>query len=89
MILRDWRPRVPKKSKKQIKKEQASQLKEIMDILLEFFENDTLMVALWLDTKNELFGGIRPLDLMRINKVHKVYNFVKDAKENLDAFNKG
>lgn len=50
--------------------------------LLDFFQGDKKKVDYWLSAKNLNFGGMSPQDLIRRGKIVKVYEFVKDAREN-------
>ena len=47
--------------------------------LLKFFKGDMEKVALWLGSKNVVFGGIIPLELFLLGRGHKVYEYIDAA----------
>lgn len=56
-------------------------------ILVHSFFNDLKKTAAWLSTDNPHFGGASPLQLMNVNRSHKILKFVKAAldENKLDA----
>jgi len=67
-----------------IPKEVARRLAEIANIaelVAQHFEGDSAKTALWFNTKNPLFGGISPRDMIRYGRYAKLQRFVTEALE--------
>jgi hypothetical protein len=67
-----------------IPKEVANRLAEIANIaelVAQHFEGDGAKTALWFKTKNPLFGGISPRDMIRYGRYVKLQRFVNEALE--------
>jgi hypothetical protein len=65
-----------------IPKEVADRLAEIANIaqlVAQYFEGDAAKTALWFRTKNPLFGGISPRDMIRFGRYEKLRRFVTEA----------
>lgn len=65
-----------------IPREVADRLAEIANIaqlVAQYFEGDTAKTALWFRTKNPLFGGISPRDMIRFGRYEKLRRFVTEA----------
>jgi hypothetical protein len=65
-----------------IPKEVADRLAEIANIaqlVAQYFEGDAPKTALWFRTKNPLFGGISPRDMIRFGRYEKLRRFVTEA----------
>lgn len=52
---------------------------EILELLLNHFDNDEGKVALWLDTKNPMLGNQRPMDMFMIGRTEKLMDFVSES----------
>lgn len=67
---------------KKIPKVVAKRLAEIANIaelVAQHFEGDSAKTALWFKTKNPLFGGISPRDMIRYGRYAKLQRFVTEA----------
>ena len=67
-----------------IPKEVMQRLEEIANVaalVAQYFQGDTGKTALWFRTKNPLFGGISPRDMIRFGRYEKVRKFVMEAME--------
>jgi hypothetical protein len=67
-----------------IPKEVAHRLAEIANIaelVAQHFDGDGAKTALWFQTKNPLFGGISPRDMIRYGRYVKLQRFVTEALE--------
>lgn len=47
-------------------------MRQIIDLLLNFFENDEPQVAEWLTTPNGSLGGSSPMDMIAQNRSYEV-----------------
>lgn len=53
----------------------------VVELLMQHFEGDEAKVAIWLDTKNPLLGGVKPLDMIAVGRGHKLVAFILDCIE--------
>lgn len=51
------------------------------NLVQEFFKDEPHKAALWFNTPNPMLGDIRPLDMIKLGRVNKLYQFIKDASE--------
>jgi len=56
-------------------------VEKIKSMLLEFFKGDEEKVALWLSSPNPHLGNATPNHMFDIGRAHKVYEFVRAARE--------
>lgn len=54
--------------------------KTIAEYLAKFFKEEPEKIALWLMTKNPMFGNVSPCELIALGRIKKVAEFVKYAK---------
>lgn len=52
---------------------------EIITLVDKFFKGDHGKTALWMSTDNLNFGGTSPNKLIKMNRGHKVLQFIKTA----------
>lgn len=58
----------------------------LMFIMLElhiFFDSDMKNCITWLETKNSNLGGVRPIDMIKLGRTKKLYQFIKLQKGEL------
>ena len=58
------------------KQKKAKMLAEIMVELHFFFDSDIKKVTKWLTTRNLNLGGCTPMQLIEVDKVSKLHEFV-------------
>jgi hypothetical protein len=58
-----------------------SNIKEIVGLLAEFFENDDTKIITWLNMRNYGLGDISPASLIKVGRSKKVLQFIKAAKD--------
>ena len=56
-------------------------IKEIIDIVSDFFDGDQTKVKLWFKSANPNFGGISPNELILLGCEQKVLDFAVDARD--------
>jgi hypothetical protein len=62
----------------------AQRLREIANIanlVAEFFGGDVVRTAAWFHAANPILGNIKPRDMLRLGRYHKLYQFVLEARE--------
>lgn len=61
--------------------ERAEMLLETVRLVSEFFKEDVKRTESWFGCRNPNFGGVSPVQLIEIGRLHKVHQFVKNAFE--------
>jgi hypothetical protein len=59
----------------------AERLREIANLVAEFFVGDARKVALWFEIANPMLGNISPSNMIRIGKQKRLLTFVVSARE--------
>jgi len=49
--------------------------------LADFFKEEPYKAVLWIMVKNPHFGNISPLQLIAMGRIHRVKQFIENAKE--------
>lgn len=58
-----------------------TQLIEIIAKLCKLFDNDYHKVMVWLEEPSHSFGYIAPIKLIKMDRGHKVLQFIDDAAD--------
>jgi hypothetical protein len=67
-----------------IPSEIAERLREIAiiaNLVAEFFEGDANRTAAWFHANNPSLGNVKPRDMLRLGRFHKLHQFVLEARE--------
>jgi len=61
--------------------QRMAEIANIAELVAQHFDGDGAKTALWFQTKNPLFGGISPRDMIRYGRYAKLQRFVTEALE--------
>lgn len=61
--------------------ERLLEIANIANLVAEFFGGDVVRTAAWFNVANPVLGNIKPRDMLRLGRYHKLHQFILEARE--------